>query len=60
MSDQVAEPPKGCVGIPGFIVCIAEGGPWLTQDGKSVTEHWLERGVWPTEAEARKALEAWS
>lgn len=34
----------------------APGGRWVTQDGK-VTREWSRRGLWPTEAAAREALE---
>lgn len=42
--------------IPGYIVELAEGGPWLKLD-LSVTTEWSERGVWPTKEQAEAAAE---
>lgn len=43
---------------PGYIIELSDGGPWLTGDG-IITEHWEQRGIWPTEAEADAVLMAW-
>lgn len=58
MNKQPIDPPKGCQEIPGFIVEIARGGPWLTKDGWWTTE-WLERGVWDTPEAAEAAAAKW-
>ena len=50
------EPPTGCMEIPGYILVVFPGKLWLTQAGE-VTEVWSERGIWPTEADAKIALE---
>lgn len=39
----------------GYIVEIAEGGPWLGHD-LTVTVEYQDRGIWPTFEEARQAL----
>ncbi len=39
----------------GYIIEIAEGGPWLAQDG-TVTINWGERGVWHELTDAELAL----
>ena len=57
MSTPIKETvPAGCEPAPGYILEVAENGPWLRQDG-SVTDQWNERGVWATSAEAAAALE---
>lgn len=39
----------------GFYVEVAEGGPWLGQDGSVVIE-FEERGIWPTYRAAAEAI----
>jgi hypothetical protein len=52
----IRDVPEGCQEIPGFILDVFEGSAWLRIDG-TVTDNWGERGVWPTEASARAALD---
>ena len=53
--DKPIEPPPGCQEIPGFILVVGEG--WVTQDGRHTLE-FSARGVWPTQAEAEAARDA--
>ena len=53
-----AEPPEGCIEIPGFILVVKDKG-WLTKDGM-VTNVFCERGVWESEEDAEKALESFT
>jgi len=53
--DKPIEPPPGCQEIPGFILKVKDG--WVTQDGRFTTL-FSERGVWPTQAEAKAARDA--
>lgn len=39
----------------GYVVELAEGGPWLAQD-LSVAINWDERGVWEQITDAELAL----
>lgn len=41
--------------IDEYIVEIAQGGPWLAQDG-SIAIDWEKRGVWTTKHEAELVL----
>lgn len=47
--------PAGCLPAPGYILEVAENGPWFRQDGL-ITDVWSERGVWPSISEAGIAL----
>lgn len=38
-----------------YYVEIAEGGPWLAQDG-SVAVDWETRGLWPSKEDAAEAF----
>lgn len=49
--NPVAEVPKGCLEVPGFIVVVMPGEVWLDQDGLP-TLLWESRGVWSTPEEA--------
>lgn len=40
-----------------YYVEVADGGPWLGQDGRVVME-WDQRGLWATEDDAQRAAEA--
>lgn len=51
------DPPPGCQEIPGFILSVFGGRGWFTQDGE-LTNDWNKRGVWPTQAEAEAARDA--
>ena len=50
-------PPIGSATIlhQGYIIELAEGGPWLAQD-LTVTINWGERGVWHDITDAELAL----
>jgi hypothetical protein len=39
----------------GYIIELAEHGPWLTQDG-AVTTNWGDRGIWHELADAELAM----
>lgn len=39
----------------GYIIELAEGGPWLTND-LTWTPTWDERGIWHEKADAELAL----
>jgi hypothetical protein len=47
--------PAGCLPAPGYILEVADKGPWFRQDGL-ITDVWAERGVWPTAEAAQTAL----
>ena len=53
--DKPIDPPPGCQVIPGFILKVKDG--WVTHDGQ-FTAVFSERGVWPTQAEAEAARDA--
>ena len=57
MNDKPLEPPANCREIPGFILELSRGGPWVTQD-LQLTDVWQERGIWKTLNEALEAREA--
>ena len=52
----VADVPKGCQEIPGFILDVFDGSAWITQDGQ-VTDNFIDRGVWPTKEAAEEMME---
>jgi hypothetical protein len=53
--DKPIDPPPGCQEIPGFVLVV--NGGWVTHDGQFTTV-FFERGVWPTQAEAEAARDA--
>ncbi len=58
MNDDVkvkTKVPTGCEPAPGWILEVAEHGPWFRQDG-TITDVWAERGVWPNVEAAKNAM----
>ena len=55
---EIQDVPPGCQEIPGYVVPVysMDTPAWLTLDG-DVTRVWQERGVWPTSAAARDAID---
>lgn len=54
MKDHASDGAAKIIG-QGYIIAIAEGGPWLAQDG-TVTINWAERGIWHELSDAELAL----
>lgn len=56
-SNEILDPPSGCIEIKGFLLVIEPGKLWLRKD-LTVTDVWSERGVWATQEEADAAMQS--